>query len=117
MGSEFYGTSGVDLTKALPMKKIFSLIPILFGLSVAACGSKPPPPAAQPETTSADVPSREAFTPPDQWEMKIADKQPEATTKDDAPATRAQADTTVSKRQSGLINLPGKAPAAPAPAK
>ena len=81
----------------------------LLCLSLAACASAPPPKPAAVETTAADVaPSREAFTPPDQWEMKIADK-PVTDTNKEAPAGRVQADTTSGKRQpGGLVTLPGK---------
>ena len=89
--------------------KIVALLPLLCLLgvsSVVGCASAPPPKPV--ETTSAPVPSREAFTPPDQWEMQIADKPADDTSKA-APAGRIQADTTAGKRQSGgLVNMPGK---------
>ena len=73
---------------------------------MVGCASAPPPKPV--ETTSAVVPSREAFTPPDQWEMKIADRPADDTSKD-APASKVQPDTTAGKRQSGgLVTMPGK---------
>jgi hypothetical protein len=78
----------------------------IVGLSLltAACASNPPPPV---QTTSAPLPS-EAYTPPDQWEMTIADtKAEDGKKKDTPPPLQGQADTTASKRQQGaLITLP-----------
>jgi len=92
------------------MKPVVLLISVLGVCSVVGCASAPPPKAV--ETTNAVVPSREAFTPPDQWEMNIADKPAAGTASDaqkDAPATKVQADTTAAKRQSGgLVTMPGK---------
>jgi hypothetical protein len=92
--------------------KLVVLLGALGVCSLVGCASSPPPnPATPVETTSAAVPSREAFTPPDQWEMQIADK-PAGTASEtgkDAPATKVQADTTAGKRQpGGLITMPGK---------
>lgn len=84
------------------------LVAGIFGLSAAAACT----PARSPqdvETTSAIVPSADAFKPPGSWEMTIADKEPLAEApKEPTPEHRSHADTTASKRQSGLINLPSK---------
>jgi hypothetical protein len=84
------------------MKHLLTILAIYL---VAACASKPPPPAAQAETTAAPLPA-EAYNPPGQWEMTIADGT-EAKKKDAPPPLQGQADTTANKRQSGaLITLP-----------
>jgi hypothetical protein len=95
------------------MKPVALLISVLGVCSLVGCASAPPPKPVEPvETTNAVVPSREAFTPPDQWEMQIADKPAAGTASDavkDAPATKVQADTTAAKRQpGGLVTMPGK---------
>jgi len=86
------------------MKRVLAI----FAVSVAACATKAPPPPAQAETTSAPLPA-EAYNPPDEWEMTIADKPqaPETAKKDAPPPLQGQPDTTAGKRQSGaLITLP-----------
>jgi hypothetical protein len=84
--------------------KLRALIPI-FALAMFGCASKPPPPPAHAETTSASLPP-EAFKPPGEVEMTLDDKG-EGEAKKQPPATRGQADTTASKRQSGtLMTLP-----------
>ncbi len=93
--------------------KTVALLSVLGVCSLTGCASAPPPKPTTPvETTGAMVPSREAFTPPDQWEMQIADKPAAGTTTDvakDAPATKVQADSTAAKRQTGgLVTMPGK---------
>ncbi len=78
----------------------------LSSFIVVGCASAPPPPAAPVETTGASLP-REAFTPPDQWEMQIADK-PASDIDKDAPATKVAPRTTADKRQKGgLVTMPG----------
>ena len=89
------------------MKSLF----LVAVVGLVACASKPPPPPVQAETTSASIP-REAFTPPGEFEMTIADKPDNAEAKkQNAPANSGQADTTASKRQSGaLMTLPQSKP-------
>jgi hypothetical protein len=85
-----------------------ALLSVIGFSFVVGCASAPPPKPVSVETTSAVVPSREAFTPPDQWEMQIADR-PAGDTSKDAPASKVQPDTTAGKRQSGgLVTMPGK---------
>ncbi len=93
--------------------KSLSFTAAMLGLFVAACASATAPaPARSVETTSAITPSPEAFTPPDAWEMSIADKPTVERRKDEPTAKQGFADTTASKRQAGaLVNLPTKAPA------
>jgi hypothetical protein len=94
--------------------KVLSLSSAIFAVFASACASTPSAKPAQPvETTSADIHSREDFTPPDQWEMKIADRPEAEPKKDDLPVHGGQADKTAAKRQQGLITLPSK-PATPA---
>jgi hypothetical protein len=89
--------------------KLSSLSAAILAILAAACASTPSPKPAQPvETTSADLHSKEAFTPPDQWEMSIADKPQAEPKKDDLPVHGGQADKAASKRQQGLITLPSK---------
>jgi hypothetical protein len=86
--------------------KTAALLAFVSIASVAGCASAPPPKPV--ETTSAVVHSREAFTPPDQWEMQIADK-PAAEVDKNAPAGRVTPESTAAKRQAGsIVTLPGK---------
>jgi hypothetical protein len=55
------------------------------------------------------MPSRDMFTPPDEWQMTIAEKRPMEAPKENLPAFHGQADTTANKRTSGrLVTLPTK---------